>query len=115
MNYTFQNRFNKYKTMWILVAFDMPTETKVDRKRVTKFRKYLLDDGFKMFQYSIYVRHCASRENMQVHIKRVRKHLPPNGKVSILRFTDAQFGKTINFYGRKKKDPINVPQQLTLF
>lgn len=101
--------------MWVLVAFDLPTETKKERKFATKFRNFLLKDGFIMFQYSIYVRHCASRENMNVHIKRIEKNIPSKGKVSVLRFTDAQFGRTVNFYGRKKKAPEKTPQQLTLF
>ncbi len=57
--------------MWLFVFFDLPVTTKKGRRRATKFRKSLLDDGFTMMQYSVYVRHCASRENMNVHIKRV--------------------------------------------
>lgn len=41
--------------MWILVFFDLPTETKKDIKEYTIFRKFLLDDGFTMFQFSIYI------------------------------------------------------------
>ena len=57
--------------MWILVLFDLPTETKKDIKEYTLFRKRLQQDGFTMFQFSIYVRHCASMENAEVHMKRV--------------------------------------------
>jgi CRISPR-associated protein Cas2 len=32
--------------MWVLVFFDLPTETKKDRKIYSKFRKDLLQDGF---------------------------------------------------------------------
>lgn len=101
--------------MWILAAFDLPTETKKDRKAATKFRKMLLKDGFSMYQFSIYVRPCASRENMQVHIKRIKKALPEKGHVSIMYFTDAQFGKTINYYGSKPTQNIESPKQLSLF
>mgnify|MGYP002767208221 CR=1 FL=1 len=58
--------------MWILVFFDLPTETKKDIKEYTIFRKFLLDDGFTMFQFSIYIRNCASSENAAVHIKRIK-------------------------------------------
>ena len=50
------SRLNQYRSMWVLVFFDLPTNTKTDRKRATKFRKNLLDDGFTMFQFSIYMR-----------------------------------------------------------
>ncbi|HRI48146.1 MAG TPA: CRISPR-associated endonuclease Cas2, partial [Ignavibacteriaceae bacterium] len=74
-------RFNEYRIMWILVFFDLPTETKKERKEYTKFRKLLLNDGFTMFQFSIYIRHCSSRENLIVHVKKIKKHLPPDGHV----------------------------------
>ncbi len=55
--------------MWVLVFFDLPTETKKDRKIYASFRKKILANGFQMFQFSIYLRHCSSRENSEVHIK----------------------------------------------
>ncbi len=36
------------------------------------FRKQLVTDGFVMLQFSIYMWHCPSAENAQVHIKRVK-------------------------------------------
>ena len=65
------DRFSEYRIMWVLVLFDLPTETKKDKKAYADFKKNLQRDGFTMFQFSIYVRHCASSENAEVHIKRV--------------------------------------------
>ena len=56
-------RFSEYRVMWVLVLFDLPTETRKDRKTSAEFRKNLVRDGFTMFQFSIYIRHCASQEN----------------------------------------------------
>src|SRR5690606_20686194 len=75
---------NQYRSLWILVFFDLPTETRKDRKIATAFRKKLLDDGFSMFQFSIYMRFCASRENADVHTRRVKNSLPPLGKVGVM-------------------------------
>lgn len=86
-------RFSEYRVMWILVLFDLPTETKKDKKAYTDFRKNLQKDGFTMFQFSIYVRHCASSENAAVHIKRVKSFLPEYGQVGIICITDKQFGE----------------------
>ena len=69
-------RFSEYRIMWVLVLFDLPTETKKDRKDYALFRKRLLQDGFTMFQFSIYLRHCPSAENADVHIRRVQNILP---------------------------------------
>ena len=45
-------RFSEYRIMWVLVFFDVPTETKIERQRHTQFRKDLLLDGFTRFQLS---------------------------------------------------------------
>ncbi|HHT04321.1 MAG TPA: CRISPR-associated endonuclease Cas2 [Bacteroidales bacterium] len=108
-------RFNQYRIMWVLVLFDLPTETKKERKNYSIFRKKLLNDGFTMFQFSIYLRHCASRENAQVHINRVKNNLPPNGHIGILCITDKQFGNMEMFIGKKEEEVKTPYQQLELF
>lgn len=108
-------RFSEYRIMWVLVFFDLPTETKNERKVYATFRKKLIEDGFTMFQFSIYLRHCASRENADVHIRRVKNALPGHGQVGILCITDKQFGQMELFQGKKEK-PVSTPyQQLELF
>ena len=85
------DRVSEYRVMWVLVFFDLPTETKKDRKAADVFRKNLQKDGFTMFQFSIYLRHCASVESAQVHIKRVKSFLPNYGHIVLLTITDKQF------------------------
>lgn len=109
------NRYNAYRVMWILVLFDLPTSTKQERRVASVFRKKLLEDGFTMFQFSIYFRHCPSKENAQVHIKRVKSRLPRYGEVAILKITDKQFERMELFREQKEKKGPNVPQQLQLF
>jgi CRISPR-associated protein Cas2 len=101
--------------MWVLVFFDLPTETKRDRKNYAKFRKKMLEDGFSMFQFSMYIRHCSSRENAEVHLQRVKKNLPPAGHVATLCITDKQFGMMEIFYGPSPKNLPAPSQQLQLF
>ncbi|TWI90787.1 CRISPR-associated endonuclease Cas2 [Chitinophaga japonensis] len=101
--------------MWILVLFDLPTETKKDRKNYTDFRKKILADGFQMFQFSMYIRHCSSKENAEVHQKRVKSILPSKGHVGILTITDKQFGMMEIFRGTIPVDPPDTAQQLELF
>ena len=108
-------RFSEYQIMWIFVFFDLPTETKSDRKKYAEFRKQLLRDGFTMFQFSIYLRHCPSRENADVHIKRVKNFLPKEGYVGILTITDKQFGQMELFRGCQRMKHDAPTQQLELF
>lgn len=109
------DRISEYRVMWVLVFFDLPTETKKERKAAAEFRKNLILDGFVMFQFSIYMRHCASMENAKVHIKRVKSFLPPLGQVGILAITDKQFGAMELFAEKKIKETPTAYIQLELF
>ena len=77
------NRLNAYHIMWLFVFFDLPTNTKKERKAAARFRKDLIQDGFTMMQYSVYIRHCASKESGEVHSKRIKSCIPDKGQVSI--------------------------------
>ena len=110
-----QTALNGYAIVWLYVMFDLPVETKAQRRLATRFRKDLLKDGFSMHQYSVYIRHCASHEAATVHIGRIKRLLPDEGLVSILKVTDRQFGDTVQFVGRKRKPPPPTPLQLELF
>lgn len=101
--------------MWVLVMYDLPTETKQDRKNGAKFRKRILDDGFQMFQFSLYLRTCPSRENADVHVARVKKILPPKGEVGILVITDKQFGQMEIFRSAQREAAPQTVQQLEMF
>jgi CRISPR-associated protein Cas2 len=109
------DRLNAYRIMWILVFFDLPTETKKDRKNYAVFRKKILSDGFQMFQFSMYIRHCSSRENSDVHTQRVKAILPPSGHVGIMCVTDKQFGMMEIYRGKTAIETPATVQQLELF
>lgn len=109
------SRISTYRVMWVMVFFDLPTETKKDRKASALFRKNLIKDGFTMLQFSIYIRHCASQENAAVHIKRVKSFLPDYGQVGIMCITDKQFGNIQHYYGKKQKESEAPGIQLELF
>ena len=108
-------RLNAYRIMWLFVFFDLPTGTKTERRNAAQVRKSLEKDGFSMMQYSVYVRHCPSKENMDVHVKRVRRSMPPSGYTSILSVTDKQYGEILNFWGKIEQAKPEIPQQLEFF
>ncbi len=101
------SRFNQYRIMWVMVYFDLPTDSKEERKSYAKFRKGLLLDGFNMMQYSVYSRHCSSKENAEVHKSRIKRIIPEKGNVIIFEITDAQFARMEFYegYKRKSKNP----------
>ncbi len=101
--------------MWALVMFDLPTDTKNARREYALFRKMLLEDGFSQMQYSVYARPCSSKENLAVHVGRVRNSLPPDGEIRILELTDKQFERMLVFWGKRRTRPEKPPCQLELF
>lgn len=108
-------RLNQYRVVWIFVFFDLPTDTKKDRKNYTRFRKNLVKDGFNMLQFSIYTRHSSSKENATVHLKRVKSILPPKGEIVMFTLTDKQFGMMEFYKGVTEAERPDTPQQLELF
>ena len=109
------NRLNAYRIMWLLVFFDLPVMNPKQRKDASGFRKMMLKDGFDMFQFSIYIRPCPSRENAEVHIRRVKRSLPPAGHIGILMITDKQFGMMEVFRSQKLSIGPQTFSQLELF
>ena len=100
------------RVVWLLLAFDLPVRTRVQRKDAAKFRFSLLDAGFEMSQYSVYLRYCGSKNIAVTHIKRVKERLPAFGKVDILQFTDAQYESIVSFDNRARKVVKSQPQYL---
>ena len=104
-----------YRMMWLYVMFDLPTGTRAERKAATKFRNFLLDRGFEMAQFSVYLRFAESKEAAEAHIARIGGALPGKGKVHIVTITDKQYANARIFVGRKRERHGGIPDQLVLF
>lgn len=104
-----------YRLMWLLVMFDLPVVLKAERKAATDFRNRLLDMGFEMSQFSVYMRFCSSPTQVETYSKRVQDSLPPGGKVSILQLTDKQYERIQTFHGGAVQPPKTAPDQFALF
>ncbi len=104
-----------YRLMWILVMFDLPVATKQEARAATKFREFLLDEGFEKSQFSVYARFCNGKEQFEAYMRRIEANLPQSGEIHILHFTDRQFETIVRFSGRSKRRPRKNPDQLALF
>lgn len=104
-----------YRILWILVMFDLPTDTKPQRKGATKFREFLLDEGFERSQFSVYARFVNGREGFDTRVRRIERDLPSCGDVQILQFTDKQYENIVRFYDQGKRPSRRNPEQLALF
>jgi CRISPR-associated protein Cas2 len=104
-----------YRIMWIIVMFDLPVIEKAERKAATEFRNSLLNMGFEMSQFSVYMRFCTSQTQIETYCKYIEQSLPGGGKVNILQFTDKQYERIITFRGKTKQAPNKSPDQFDLF
>jgi CRISPR-associated protein Cas2 len=107
----------KFKMGWLIVAFDLPVMTKDQRKRATDFRKFLLDDGFQMIQYSVYARPCVSFARQETHLSRVKQNLPEEGSVRAVFVTRAQWERSFVIQGSpaSETEAENLPEQIQLW
>jgi CRISPR-associated protein Cas2 len=101
--------------MWLMVMFDVPVVTKAERRAAAEFRNALLNIGFEMAQYSVYVRFCTSQGRLEALTKGVQDALPPSGKVKLLTFTDRQLERALSFRGRARESNPEAPEQFQLF
>lgn len=104
---------NRY--MRLLLFFDLPVVSDNDKREYNKFRNFLLDDGFIMIQFSVYVRICRNQDDLNKHINRVKSNLPPNGNIRILQITDSQYQKMQLLRGKKVNEEKIGTNSLIIF
>lgn len=105
---------NKY--MRILIFFDLPVKTKAERRMATRFRSFLLNDGYHMVQYSVYARVCNGMDAVEKHRARVKQNLPENGAIRMLVITEKQYEAIDILLGNltQADEPFQC-EQLTIF
>ena len=91
------NRF-----MRIIVMFDLPVGAEKERKMATKFRNFLLDDGYIMMQFSVYSRICKNNDDLQKHINRLKINTSKKGNIRLIQVTEKQYDNMIMFSGEKQ-------------
>ena len=104
-----------YRIMWTFVLFDLPVGTKKERKAANKFRHSLLDLGFEMSQFSVYLKFCAGKEQGEALSRQVEAAMPKSGKVHLVYITDKQYENIRTYRGRKQEPASKMPNQLVLF
>ncbi|WP_425406189.1 CRISPR-associated endonuclease Cas2 [Hwanghaeella sp.] len=104
-----------YRIMWVMVLFDLPVVEPEERRAYTRFRNFLLDQGFEQAQFSVYVRHTSGKEAVDALTRKIEDEVPANGKVDILQFSDKQYENIVSFRGKSNKSNPKNPQQFVLF
>lgn len=100
--------------MRVIVFFDLPVETDVDRRNYRKFRNFLIKDGFLMLQESVYAKLALNFTQVEQIISAVKKEKPEKGSVQILSVTEKQFSKMEHLSGKIDTDIINSDERLLI-
>ena len=95
--------------------FDLPMVTEKEKRTATKFRKYLLDDGFIMMQFSVYSRICKNNDDLNKHINRLKINAPKSGNIRLLQVTENQYNNMIMFSGEKSVEEDISIENLLVF
>ncbi len=104
-----------YRLMWIFVMFDLPVATKAEARAASRFREYLLDEGYEKSQFSVYARFCNGKEQFEAYIRRLELQLPEKGEIHVLSFTDRQYENIVRYAGQRRRAVRRNPDQLALF
>lgn len=100
------------KFMRMLVFFDLPVTTPSERKVATKFRNFLIKDGYHMVQFSVYSRVCNGMDAVKKHESRLNMQLPGKGSVRLLVLTEKQYESMKILLGEKTFDDTSESTEL---
>lgn len=95
--------------------FDLPTDTKPQRKAATDFRHFLLDQGFERSQFSVYARFVNGKEGFETRLKRIESALPDWGEIQVLQITDKQYENIVRFSDQGRRAKRRNTEQLVMF
>lgn len=87
--------------MRLILFFDLPMNTKQEIKVYTKFRKYLIQNGYMMMQFSVYCKLFANREAAIKHVQILRRNVPLRGQIRLMLVTEKQYANIEIIVGGK--------------
>ena len=100
--------------MRVLVFFDLPMVTAEQRREYTKFRKFLLKNGFLMLQESVYCKIALNGSAVKGIVDSVHKNSPPEGLVQLLTVTEKQYAKMDIVVGNMKSEVLDSDERLVI-
>lgn len=96
-----------HRIMRLIIFFDLPVNTTMDKKNYRKFKKFLLENGYLMLQYSVYARILLNYSSLGLQREKLQQNLPPKGQIRMLLVTEKQFAKMEDF-GKPQMTPSEL-------
>lgn len=104
-----------YRYMRVIVFFDLPTQTYLERRNYRKFRKFLIEEGFVMMQESVYSKialNPTAAKNIQ---NKVHKHKTPSGLIQMLAITEKQYNNIEFVVGKAQYEVLDKDNRMVIF
>lgn len=98
--------------MRVFVMFDLPVLTAEERRAYTRFRKFLIKNGFIMMQWSIYSKLCLNPSAVKAIYEKVKKYVPTKGVVQLMVVTEKQYASIEYLTGESSSEYINSTDRL---
>lgn len=98
--------------MRMLLMFDIPTETVDERKAYRKFRKFLINEGFIMHQFSVYSKLLLNNSASNAMLDRLKANNPKKGNITLLTVTEKQFARMIYLNGQRDDSIGNTDSRI---
>ena len=95
-----------------LLFFDLPTETPQEKRAYRQFRKFLIDEGFLMLQYSVYSKLTLNDSQSKTVLRKIKKNKPKSGSVFMLKVTEKQFANMDYLVGEKNQSMANSDKRI---
>lgn len=97
--------------MRMIVFFDLPIETARERREYSRFRKFLVKNGFFMMQKSVYCKLALNQSAVNAMLENIRKNKPGDGLVQALTITEKQYSKMEYIVGTYLGDIISSDER----
>ena len=103
-----------YRYMRVLVLFDLPMVSAQEKRIYSKFRKYLIKNGFLMMQESVYCKMALNQTAATSIMDGVRKNSPKEGIIQMLCITEKQYSKMECICGEVKRQVLDTDERLVI-
>jgi len=85
------------------------------RRDASRYRAYLRQLGFSMLQLSVYSKYLVNGSGFEWIARQVADAIPPDGNVRMIPVSDAGWGRSQVFHGKKRTPTEPAPEQLAIF
>lgn len=98
--------------MMLLLSFDLPRTTKLERRQATKYHNKLISLGFSMKQFSLYEREIYNFKIRDEILDVLRSELPDTGAITVYSLPDEINNAQITILGKDSTHQITKQPKL---